>query len=72
MNEEDTMDVEGSLAGKTEDDDDPVMYTGLDHKVPTPEVNDNYVNTSVMFPRRNSYAKGEVIGRKRDADGNSV
>ena len=68
----DTTDVEVGLAGNTEDDEGPVMDNELDCNVLMPEVNDNYVNASVMFPRRNSYAKGEVIGRKRDADGNSV
>ena len=48
------------------------MDIGLDREVPTPEVNDNYVNASVMLPRGNSYARGKVIGPKRDADGNDV
>ena len=38
------------------------MATGLDRKVPMTEVNDNYVNASVMLPRGNSYARGKVIG----------
>ena len=48
------------------------MAIGLYREVPTLEVNENYVNSSVMFPRGNSYARGKVIGRKRDADGNAV
>ena len=48
------------------------MATGLDREVPTPEVNENYVNASVMLPRGKKYARGKVIGRKRDADGNAV
>ena len=36
------------------------------------EVNENYVNTSVMLSRGNSYARGDVIGQKRDAYGNFV
>ena len=48
------------------------MVAGLDCEVPTPEANDNYVNASVMLPRRNIYARGKVIGRKRDADGNAA
>ena len=27
------------------------MAPGLDRQVPTPEVNNNYMNSSVMFPR---------------------
>ena len=72
MYEDDTMDAEGGLAGNTEDDEDPVMSTGLDCEVPTPEANDKYLNDQVMFPRGNRYARGKVIGRKRDADGNAV
>ena len=60
------------MAGNNEDDEDPDMATGLDRKVPTPDANDNYVNALVMLPRGNSYARGKVIGRKRDADGNDV
>ena len=48
------------------------MATGLDHEVPTPEVNGNCVNALVMFPGGNSYDRGEVIRQKRDADGNAV
>ena len=70
--EDNTADVNGGLAGNNEDDEDPVMATGLDHEVPTPKVNDSYVNVLVMLTRGNSYARGEVIGQKRDADGNSV
>ena len=72
MYEDDTIDVEGGLADKSEDNEVPVMATGLDRQVPTPEVNENYVNSLVMLPRRNTYARGEVIGRKRDASGNAV
>ena len=36
-----------------------------------PELNENYVNNSVMFPRGNTYARGKVMGQKREADGNS-
>ena len=48
------------------------MDTGLDREVSTPDVNDNYVNASVMLPIGNIYTRGKVIGRKRDADGNSI
>ena len=48
------------------------MANGLDLEIPTLEVNDNHTNDSIMFPRGNNYARGKVIGRKRDADGNST
>ena len=51
MNEDDTMDEEGGFTDKSEDDDIPVMDAGVDCQVPMPEVNDNYVNSSVMLPR---------------------
>ena len=72
MYEDDTIDVEGGLAGKTEDNSDPAIATGLDREVPTPEFNKNYVNASVMLPRGNSYDRGKVVRHKRDADGNAV
>ena len=68
----DTTYVEGGLAGNIEDDEDPTMGTGLDHEVPTPEANDNYVNALEMLPRRNSYSREKVIGKKRDVDENTV
>ena len=72
MYEEDTTDVEGVLAGNTEEDEDHSMDTGLYSKVPTSESNDTHLNASVMLPRGNSYVRGEVIGQKIDADGNDV
>ena len=67
-----TTDAEGGLAGKNEDGENPIMPTGFDREVPTPEVNDNYVNTLVMFPSGNTYSRGKVVGLKRDVDGNSI
>ena len=72
MYEDNTTDKEGGLSGNTEDNKYPIMVTGLDRKVPTPEVNDNYVNYSAIFTRGDSYARGKIIGQKRDADGNYV
>ena len=66
-----TMDGKDGLAGNTKDDNDPAMATGLYREVPTSEVNDNYVNTLVMLPRGNSYARGKVIVQKRDANENT-
>ena len=67
-----TTDVEGGLEGNTEDDEDPAMSTELYRDFPTPEENDNYVNASLMLPRGNIYARGKVIERKIDTDGNVV
>ena len=72
MYDNDITDVEDGLVDKRDNDEIPVMYTVLDRKVPTPEVNDYYVNSSVMFPRGNIYARGKVVGRNVDANSNSV
>ena len=72
MCEEDITDVEGVLSGKNKEDETPIVPTVLDREVPTPKVNDNYVNASVMLPRGNIYARGKFIGQKIDADGNSI
>ena len=48
------------------------MATILDREVPMPEANDNYVNASVMLPRGNSYTRGNVIGQKKNINGNAV
>ena len=60
------------MSRKNEDNENPIMDTVLDSEVPTLEVKSNYVNTSVMLPILNTYDRGKVIGRKRDADGNFV
>ncbi|KAL7523565.1 hypothetical protein ACHAXR_000992, partial [Thalassiosira sp. AJA248-18] len=39
---------------------------------PTPEVGDNYVGVDIMLPRGSTMARGRVIGRKHDADGNVI
>ena len=70
--QDDTTDVEGCLAGNADNDEGTAMVTGLDRKVPTPEANDNYMNSLVMLPRGNSYARRKVIGWKIDADVNAV
>ena len=65
---------EGSPDGM--DDEDPFKIqapaTGIDREVPTPEQGDNYVGVSIMLPRGNSNARGKVISRKRDTDGNPI
>ena len=66
------MNAEGGLSGNTEKDKKPIIATGLDHEVPTPEMNENYVNAAVVLPIGNTYARGKVVGWKRCADGNAV
>ena len=48
------------------------MANGLYREVSTPEVNENYVNTSVMLSRGNSYAREKFIGHKKDTYGSDV
>ena len=61
MYEEDKSDLEGGLAGKNWDNDITSMANELYRKIPMPEVNNKYVNSSVMFPRGDTYAEGKVI-----------
>ena len=59
--EDDTVDAEGGLSDKSEDYSIPVMAIGLNCQVPTPEVNENCVNSSIMLPRGSTYARRKVI-----------
>ena len=59
------------MSDKSEEYYIPVMDTGLDHQVSTPELNDNNFNSSVMLPRGNTYSRGKFIGKKIDASGNA-
>ena len=72
MYEDDTTDAEGGLAVKIEDDEDSIMDTGLYHEVQKPEVNESYLNVSCMLKIGDRYVRGKVIGRKRDADENTI
>ena len=58
------------------DDKDPFEIqappTGINKGIPSPEQGDNYVGVSIMLPRGESSARGKVIARKRDAEGNPV
>ena len=49
--QDDTTNAEGGFAGKTKDDEYTTMAARLDSKVPTPELNDNNLNSSVILPR---------------------
>ena len=70
--EEDTTDADGGLAGKNEKDETPVMATRLYREVPTPKVNNNYVNALVMLSIGGTYDRGKVISGKIYSYGNSV
>ena len=72
MYEDGITDTEGDLSEKSDNNEIPLICTVLDLQVTTPELNDNYVNSSGMFSRRNTCDIGKVIRRKRDASGNSV
>ena len=63
---------ESGLEDKSEDNDIPVMATGLYHQVPKPEMNNSYVNSSIMLPRGNSYDIGNIIRQEIDSNGNVV
>ncbi len=54
------------------DNKPPTPSLSVDGELPTPEADDNYVNASFILPRGNALARGTVIGRKRDAQGNPI
>ena len=55
------------------EDDDEVALDPLPEELePTPEVGDNYLNAEIMLPRGGSMAKGKVVKRKRNVDGNLI
>ena len=56
-----------------EDDEDKLnVPSPPPEEEPTPEAGDHYVHADVMLPRGNTFARGRVIGRKRDHEGNVV
>ena len=66
------MDAESGIPVNVEGEETPVMDTVLDQEVPMPEINENYVNASVMFMRGNTYSREKAIWRKRYSDVNAV
>ena len=59
---------------KYEDDSDkenlpPAPSPDLD---PTPDATDNFINANVLLPRGDTFARGRVVGRKRDAYGREL
>ena len=40
--------------------------------IPTPEIGDNYLNMELMLPRGGTLARGRVLERKRDHEGNVI
>ena len=53
-----------------EDDVDVIPDAPTETLDPTPDFNDNYVGAELMLPRGGTLARGRVIGRKRDHEGN--
>ena len=53
--------LEGSADFEPLPDPDPI---------PNPEASDNYVNDDVMLPLGDSLSRGQVVEKKRDAEGN--
>ena len=53
------------------EDGDQDVSTSEETLEPTPEAHDNFVNANVLLPRGDTFARGRVIGRKRDIDGNT-
>ena len=72
MYEDINTDAEGGLTDIPEDNETFIVDNGLYQDIPMPEVNNNYVNASVMLARGNTYARGNIIGHKRDADRNAI
>ena len=52
------------------DDKDPWAVTGIDSKIPTPEIADQYLGASILLSRGSTSVRGRVKLRKRDSDGN--
>lgn len=55
-----------------EDDDGIEGSPDAEVEEPTPEASDNYLNAELMLPRGSDEARGRVVARKRDAQGNVV
>ena len=72
MYEDGAKDAEGGLLENRENNEIPVMYTGLKIQIPITEMNDNYVDYSFIFPKGKKNTREKVIGRKIDASGNAV
>ncbi len=54
------------------DDEIPTPSLGVHVELPMPEAGDNYINASLMLPCGNLLARGTVIGRKRNAQGDPI
>ena len=55
-----------------EDDDDGLIGSADTEETPTPEAGDYYLNASVMLPHGGTLARGRVVRRKRDREGNPI
>ena len=72
MYEENNRDVERGFAGENENNETPIMATVFDHEVPTPELNDININTSVILQRGNTYARDKIFVQIRYSDENAI
>ena len=52
------------------DNEDPWAVTGIDSKIPTPEIADQYLGASILLPQGSTSICRRVKLRKRDSDGN--
>ncbi len=64
-----------SSPGMTDVDDDDMHFELWEEAIPEaddlpPEFLDEYISAHVLLPKGDSYVKGQVISRKRNADGN--
>jgi hypothetical protein len=59
---------EGLLDGM--DDESPVETSGIDSKLPTPEIGDHYIGASIIIARGSISNLDKVMSQKRDRDGN--
>jgi hypothetical protein len=55
-----------------DDDDLDKIKPPPEELEPTPETGDNYVGVDILLPQGDSLARGRVVSRKRDADGNPI
>ena len=64
------LDIDLDDASLLGDDFDPTNNTPV--LEPTPEVGDNYVMAEILLLRGNQMARGHVVSRKRDVDGQPI
>ena len=55
-----------------DDNQEAALDAQPENLTPTPEIGDNYLNMELMMPRGGTLARGRVIERKRDHEGNVI